>query len=315
MGDPSGIGPEVTVKALARPGLHRICRPWVIGDGDALREAARSAGVKLSVRTFAALPEVAVPPRTLPVLQIKAPGDRLMAEILKTAARLALQGKVGAVVTAPIRKSSLALPEKSFPGHTEFFAEQAGVKEVGMMLVGGPLRVLLATTHAGMAELPRLLTREKVLSAIRLTHGALKNLFGIPRPRIAVAALNPHGGEGGLFGQEEIRVIAPAALAARAEGIEAGPPIPADTAFRKAVLGDFDAVVAMYHDQALIPVKLLAFGKAVNLTVGLPFIRTSVDHGTADEIAGKGVADPGSLIAAVRLAVDLIRRRKNSHKI
>jgi len=310
MGDPSGIGPEVVVKALATPGIWKNCQPWVIGDETVLRHAIRTLGSPLKIKKHPDLQETHLSPKTLHLLQVTAPSERLVVEILKTASSLAMSKKIQAVVTAPIHKSNLVASGRHFPGHTEFFAAQVGVKEAGMMMVGGPLKVMLVTTHVSLRDLPGLITQERVETAIRLTHQALVNYFGLKRPRIAVAALNPHAGEEGLFGLEEMKIIWPAIESARSVGMMVSPPLPADTAFRKAVQREHDAVVAMYHDQALIPVKLLAFGKAVNLTVGLPFIRTSVDHGTAEDIAGKGIANPGSLLAAIKLAVKLARRRQ-----
>ena len=312
MGDPSGIGPEIVVKALAHAGIWKLCRPWVIGDKTVLRTAVRTLGSLLTVMEYPNLQSCPYSPKTIHLLQVKAPPRKLVIETLKTAASLAIAGKIQAVVTAPIHKSSLDDAGMRYPGHTEFFAAQAGVKDVGMMMVGGPLKVMLVTTHIGIRELPSVITQERVLVAIRLTRAAMQNYFGVKAPRIAVTAFNPHGGEGGLFGNEEMKVIGPAVEQALSEGIMASPPLPADTAFLKAIRREYDAVVAMYHDQALIPIKLLAFGKAVNLTVGLPFIRTSVDHGTADDIAGRGLADPGSLIAAIKLAARLARKRSKS---
>jgi 4-hydroxythreonine-4-phosphate dehydrogenase len=182
-------------------------------------------------------------------------------------------------------------------------------RESGMMIVGGPLRIMFVTTHVAIKDLPSLLTQAKIEKAIRLAHLALTSLFGIKRPKIGVAALNPHAGEHGLFGDEEARVILPAARIAQAQGILASDPLPADTLFGKAAKGHYDGIVALYHDQGLIPLKLVAFGTCVNLTVGLPIIRTSVDHGTAFDIVGKGIADPGSLIEAVTLAARIVQRR------
>jgi 4-hydroxythreonine-4-phosphate dehydrogenase len=188
-------------------------------------------------------------------------------------------------------------------------ADLTGAKEVGMMIVGGPLRFLFATTHVALQDMPKLLTPERVERAIRLCHLGLTALFGIKQPRIAVAALNPHAGEGGLFGTEERTAIGPGVARARAQGFSAVGPLPADTLIGQAARGKYDAVVAMYHDQGLIPLKLTAFGKSVNITVGLPIIRTSVDHGTAYDIVGQGRADDGSLVEAIRLAALFARRR------
>ena len=196
-----------------------------------------------------------------------------------------------------------------YPGHTELLADLTHTNESGMMIVGGPLRIMFVTTHLPIRDLPSHLTQANIERAIRLAHLALSSLFGVRRPKIGVAALNPHAGEHGLFGDEEARVILPAARAARKYGIAASDPLPADTLFGKAARGEYDGVVALYHDQGLIPLKLVAFGTCVNLTVGLPIIRTSVDHGTAFDIVGKRMADPGSLIEAVTLAARLAQRR------
>ncbi len=308
MGDPSGIGPEIVVKALANLEIWKICRPWVIGDEVTFRNAIRIFGSTLKIKVYPILKTISLPPKTLHLLQVNAPPQKWVIDILRTATSLALAGKIQAIVTAPIHKSSLAEGGAHYAGHTEFFAALTGVKEVGMMLVGGPLKVMLVTTHVGIRALPSLITRERVEMAIRLTNNALQNYFHVRAPRIAVSALNPHAGEEGLLGHEETQAIRPAIEQAHRLGIRTSQPLPADTAFRKAVQGEYDAVVAMYHDQALIPVKLLAFGKAVNVTVGLPFIRTSVDHGTAEDIVGRGVANPGSLIAAIKLAARLANR-------
>jgi 4-hydroxythreonine-4-phosphate dehydrogenase len=196
-----------------------------------------------------------------------------------------------------------------YPGHTELLADLTQATESGMMIIGGPLKIMFVTTHVAIKDLPSLLTQDKIEKGIRLAHLALTTLFGIKKPKIGIAALNPHAGEHGLFGDEESRVILPATRAAQAKGILASDPMPADTLFGKAAKGNYDGVVALYHDQGLIPLKLVAFGTCVNLTVGLPIIRTSVDHGTAFDIVGKGIADPGSLIEAVTLAAALAQRR------
>jgi 4-hydroxythreonine-4-phosphate dehydrogenase len=228
---------------------------------------------------------------------------------IKKAVELAQIGCIEGMVTAPINKEAINMAGCQYPGHTELLADLTQTNESGMMIVGGPLRIMFVTTHVPIRDLSTLLTQAKIEKAIRLAQLALTTLFGIKRPRIGVAALNPHAGEHGLFGDEEARVIIPAARAAQQEGILASDPLPADTLFGKAAKGSFDAVVALYHDQGLIPLKLVAFGTCVNLTVGLPIIRTSVDHGTAFDIVGKGVADPGSLIEAIKLAARIAQNR------
>jgi 4-hydroxythreonine-4-phosphate dehydrogenase len=224
---------------------------------------------------------------------------------ITAAVRLAQAGCTAGVVTAPINKEAINLAGHEYPGHTELLADLTHSKEVGMMILGGPLKIMFATTHVALRDLSEILTADRIGRAIRLAHKALREYFGVRRPKIGVAALNPHAGEAGLFGDEERTTIRPAAQQARRRGIRATDPLPADTLFGKAARGEYDGVVAMYHDQGLIPLKLLAFGRCVNLTVGLPIIRTSVDHGTAYDIAGKGIAETGSLIEAVKLAASL----------
>lgn len=230
---------------------------------------------------------------------------------IKKAVQLAQIGCIDGMVTAPINKEAINMAGYHYPGHTELLADLTQTPESGMMIVGGPLKIMFVTTHVAIRDLPSVLTQAKIEKGIRLAHRALRDLFRIRRPRIGVTALNPHAGEHGLFGSEERTVIAPASKAAQAQGILASDPLPADTLFGKAARGDYDGVVAMYHDQGLIPLKLVAFGTCVNVTVGLPIIRTSVDHGTAFDIVKKGIADPGSLIEAVKLAAMLAANRQS----
>jgi 4-hydroxythreonine-4-phosphate dehydrogenase len=321
MGDPAGIGPEVIVKALARPVVRRLCRPVVIGSPEVLAKTACALKVRVKVRRVTA-PNVKTPAGVIPVLdplpeplgpftpgRVSKETGAAQALYIKEAVRLALERRIAAIVTAPINKEAINLAGYLYPGHTEMLADLTGAKEVGMMIVGGPLRFLFATTHVAVKDMPRLLTPERVERAIRLCHLGLTTLFGIKQPRIAVAALNPHAGEGGLFGTEERSAIGPGVARARALGCPSVGPLPADTLIGQAARGQYDAVVAMYHDQGLIPLKLAAFGKSVNITVGLPIIRTSVDHGTAYDIVGRGQADEGSLLEAIRLAATFARHR------
>ena len=322
MGDPAGIGPEVIAKALVRPALRRLCRPLVIGSFPVMQQAVKS--LKLALNVIRVEGHEAVSPRSkhLAVLDpldhplgrfphgVAAPETGAASVLfIKKAVELAQLGCIEGMVTAPINKEAINMAGCHFPGHTELLADLTKAQESGMMIIGGPLRIMFVTTHVAIKDLPSLLTQAKIEKAIRLAHLALKNLFGIKKPRVGVAALNPHAGEHGLFGDEEARFILPAARAAQAQGIRASDPLPADTLFGKAARGDYDAVVALYHDQGLIPLKLVAFGTCVNLTVGLPIIRTSVDHGTAFDIVGKGIADPGSLVEAITLAAQLVKRR------
>jgi 4-hydroxythreonine-4-phosphate dehydrogenase len=319
MGDPAGIGPEVIVKALSRPAVRRMCRALVVGSPEVLARTIHRlrAPIKLS-RVLAQ--DLSCPAAEIPVLDplaqrlpkfsvgcvSKATGEAQV-RYVEEAVRLALDGRIAGMVTAPINKEAINLAGFAYPGHTELLAELTGAKEVGMMIVGGSLRFMFTTTHIAMKDLASSLTVERVARAIRLCHEGLTRLFQIKRPRIAVAALNPHAGEGGLFGSEEIDVIAPGIANAKANGYLSQGPFPADTLIGQAARGRYDAVVAMYHDQGLIALKLAAFGKSVNITVGLPIIRTSVDHGTAYDIAGKGIADVGSIVEALSLAAGFAR--------
>ena len=272
LGDVAGIGPEIVAKALASRKLNRKFDYEIIGD-----------------------------PRT------KRRADA--ANWVVQGAHRCLTGELSALVTAPISKQLLRDGGYHFEGHTELLAHIAHTKRFAMMLVGGPLRVALVTIHVSLAKVPRLLSTRRITEVIELSHDACKR-FGIRRPKIGVAGLNPHAGEGGLLGHEERRIIAPAIKrAVRKLGGITGP-WPADTLFHKAYNGEFDAVVAMYHDQGLAPLKMIAFDSGVNLTLGLPFVRTSPDHGTAFDIAGKGIANPDSMIAAINLAAELTQGRK-----
>ncbi len=324
MGDPVGIGPEIIVKAFAKE-LPAICRPVVIGHARCMANVASHFAPTISIRRVTTVgqckfesgvlevldrhAEASSPP---PLWQYGVPhpqGSQAAIDAIREAVRLAMADKVDAITTAPINKEALKKVGFAHPGHTEFLAELAGTKEFGMMMVGGGLKIMLTTIHMALVDVPKVLTKELILGKINLTHQALKTYFGKPSSRIAVSAFNPHGGERGLFGTEEANMVLPAVLAAKEKGINVSGPYPADTLFFKLKEGQFDAVVALYHDQALIPIKLLSFGRGVNVTVGLPFIRTSVDHGTAYDIAGKGKADPGSLIEAVLLAVQMATHR------
>jgi 4-phospho-D-threonate 3-dehydrogenase / 4-phospho-D-erythronate 3-dehydrogenase len=320
MGDPAGIGPEVIAKALNGTRLRRICSPIVIGAHDVMQRTVKQLRLTLTVRAIegheghARAGEIAVlDPLERPLghfqVGVAAPetGAASVA-FIKKAVHLAQTGCIDGMVTGPINKEAINLGGCHYPGHTELLADLTRAKESGMMIIGGPLKIMFVTTHVAIKALPSLLTQAKIEKGIRLAHMAMTTLFGVKKPRIGVAALNPHAGEQGLFGDEEGRVILPAARAAQANGILASDPMPADTLFGKAARGDYDAIVALYHDQGLIPLKMVAFGSCVNLTVGLPIIRTSVDHGTAFDIVGKGIADPGSLIEAVKLAARLAQK-------
>jgi 4-phospho-D-threonate 3-dehydrogenase / 4-phospho-D-erythronate 3-dehydrogenase len=278
-GDPAGIGPEICEKAIVDPRVLAACQPVVYGPG---ADARFPAGV------------------------LSAAAGRCAYESIVRAVKDATSGTIDAIATAPVNKEAFAAAGLQWRGHTDLLAALTGAKSVAMMFYAPQLRVVLATVHVPLSEVPGLLTRSSLEGVIRLTAHELPR-FGFAAPRLAVAGLNPHAGERGLMGSEEEDVIAPSVAACRAEGIAVSGPFPADTLFVRASRGEFDAVVACYHDQGLIPVKLVAFGQAVNVTLGLPIIRTSVDHGTAFDIAGRGIADPGSLIQAILLAARLVR--------
>jgi 4-hydroxythreonine-4-phosphate dehydrogenase len=306
VGDPAGIGPEVVLRALAsaeRPEADYV----VYGPSALLRERARRFGLRDPDGLGARLVDV---PADGPIVL-----GRIAPEAGHVAARAVLQavadarsGRVDALVTAPLNKESLHAAGYPWPGHTELLADAAGTPDVAMMFVGGGLRVALLTIHRSLRSVPDAVTDGEVRRIVRLVHRELPR-FGAAGGRIGLCGLNPHAGESGLFGREEIEVLAPAVAALREEGIDVTGPHPADTLFVRAQRGEFAAVIAGYHDQGLVPVKLAAFGHAVNVTIGLPFVRTSVDHGTGFDIVEKGTADGSSLVEALRVAAELVSRR------
>jgi 4-hydroxythreonine-4-phosphate dehydrogenase len=303
VGDPAGIGPEIVLRALAAAGRPEA--DYVVyGPLEVLRERARRFGLRPPDALGTAIEDVPTGPIE-PGRVSAAAGDAAAQAVLRAAAD-ARRGRVDALVTAPLNKESLHAAGHPWPGHTEMLADAAGVDDVAMMFVGGPLRVALLTIHRSLRSVPDALTRDEVVRVGRLVHRELPRFGGAGE--IAFCGLNPHAGEGGLFGDEESRVLAPALAVLRDEGIPVSGPWPADSVFVRAARGAFGAVVACYHDQGLIPVKLASFGHAVNVTLGLPFVRTSVDHGTGFDIVEQGVADAGSLVAAMRLAAELAVR-------
>jgi len=295
LGDPRGIGPEVVSAALREVGPAALVT--VIGAEDQI--AGVPAGHRISVGSWGGEPGIRPGDRAGAVR-----AGRIAGQAVERAAALAMAGDVDAIVTGPVEKHALHAAGFPYPGQTEWLGQLAGGRETVMMLVAGtpPLRVALITTHVAFRDVPALLTPERIIRTGEITRAALIERFGFPSPRLALCALNPHAGEGGLFGDEEARILAPAA---RALGI-AGP-LPADTVFVRAIRGEFDAVLAPYHDVGMTAVKVAGFGTGVNVTLGLPFVRTSPDHGTAFDIAGKGIADAGSMRRAVELAVELVR--------
>ena len=323
MGDPAGIGPEIILKGLSQETIYRQAVPMVIGDGATLDRAKGYVGTGVSIRRVESVGAVTGRFGDVEVLDLKnvdvekcQPGvlsteaGRAAVEYVWKAIDLATAAELDAVVTAPLNKEAIHRAGYPFAGHTEIFAERTASRNYSLMLVAGRLRVLHVSTHVSLRDACDVVKKERVLQVIRLAHevGAAWNL---QRPRIAVAGLNPHAGEQGLFGREERDEIGPAVEAARAAGIDAKGPLPPDTLFFRAARGEFDFVVAMYHDQGHIAVKLRSFDRGVNVTVGLPIIRTSVDHGTAFDIAGKGTASPRSLLEAVRVAIRMARHRRS----
>ncbi|HEX5885705.1 MAG TPA: 4-hydroxythreonine-4-phosphate dehydrogenase PdxA [Pyrinomonadaceae bacterium] len=316
MGDPAGIGPEVVLKAVAEEEVRRVCVPVIIGDAQALAHTARTLDLQSGydiVRIGEPFPDHFEPVIyhldnisgfIEPGIESGAAG-KAAAGYIEAAVELCAAGSVDAIATAPINKRALFLGGYSFPGHTEFLAHLTGAEEYAMAFVAANLRIVLLSTHVPLAEAIRLVERDRIIRVVNLTNRELQR-WGIERPRLAVAALNPHGAEGGLFGVEEASEMAPAIETCRLnDDINVQGPFSADTVFLRASRGEFDAVIACYHDQAMIPVKCLSFGEAVNVTLGLPFIRTSVDHGTAFDIAGKGLAEHSSMVAAIKLAAEL----------
>src|SRR5438132_1434042 len=317
MGDPAGIGPEVVLKAVAEDEIQSVCVPVIIGDAQLLAHNARTLDLQCGyeiVRYDERLPDRLSDPIIFHLDNIQGhvePGiesgdaGKAAAGYIEAAVDLCAAGSIDAIATAPINKRALFLGGYSFPGHTEFLAHLTATDDYAMGFVAANLRVVLISTHVPLSQAIGLVRRERFEKTIRLAHHELER-WGIENPRIAVAALNPHGAEGGLFGIEESSEILPAVQSCKVtERINVSGPYSADTVFLRASRGEFDAVIACYHDQAMIPVKCLSFGEAVNVTLGLPFIRTSVDHGTAFDIAGKGIAEHSSMVAAIKLAAEL----------
>ena len=332
IGDPAGIGPEIVLKALLSKEVTGICRPVIVGDRTVIEEAIESLKIPLvppfpKGDRFYLSSQQESPPlvkggaggfsgdiELINIAEIKdggfeknrpaAGGGRACAAYIKKAVELASGKSVAAVVTAPISKEALKMAGLRWPGHTEMLAELTNTRDYAMMLVGGPLRVILVTIHTALRNVPALITKGRVLKTICLAKKAC-DMLGIKDPKIAVAGLNPHAGEAGIFGSEETGEIFPAVEEAQAVGVPVSGPYPPDTLFHKAYRGEFDIIVCMYHDQGLIPLKMIAFDRGVNATIGLPIIRTSPDHGTAYDIAWKGIADPSSMIEAIKLAVRL----------
>ncbi|MBT2757413.1 4-hydroxythreonine-4-phosphate dehydrogenase PdxA [Mesobacillus foraminis] len=323
MGDAAGVGPEIILKSLAYEEMYQISAPLVIGDSKILERAKSFVNSELVIKSVSAeeLGQVSYQfgtvhcldlnllPSDLPVGQVSPDAGHAAFEYLRTAIELAKEQKIDAICTAPLNKEALQKGGHKYPGHTEILADLTDTEDFSMMLSAPNLKVIHVTTHVGIIDAVKMINPERVYHVIKLAHETLEKA-GISSPKIAVCGINPHAGESGLFGygEEEEKVI-PGVEKAQAEGINAVGPLPADTLFFRAVRGDFDIVVAMYHDQGHGPVKVLGLDAGVNITVGLPIIRTSVDHGTAFDIAGKGIADEKSLMEAMRQAVELAPKK------
>jgi 4-hydroxythreonine-4-phosphate dehydrogenase len=305
LGDPAGIGPEIVLKALASPDRPSL-PTTVYGSRQVLGERARLFGLKGIDDLGVEIVDVALRGPVTLGRHSEAAGHAAAEAVLRAAAD-AKEGRIAALVTAPLNKESLAAAGYPYPGHTEMLAAVSGVSDFAMMFVGGGLRVALVTIHRSLKSVPSAVRREEVERTVRLVHRELPRFHSKSR-RIGLCGLNPHAGEGGLFGDEEETELRPAVRSLRQEGIEVDGPFPADSLFVRALKGEFDAVVALYHDQGLIPVKVLSFGRAVNVTLGLPFVRTSVDHGTGFDIVEKGIAEEGSLLEAMKVASVLVSR-------
>ncbi len=322
MGDPCGIGPEIIVKSLKSPAVRKIANYIIIGNEKILEQAARALKIPLKYRIISHISETKDSKRPITLLSIgnfnsnlmkqkkaTAEGGELSVQFVIRGINLAMSGHIDALVTAPICKEAIHLGGYSYPGHTEMLRIFSGAERVVMLMAGGKLRVAFVTTHIALKDVPQSINVEDVLGTIIMSDDNLKQYFGFKMPRIAVCGLNPHAGEEGIFGDEERKVIIPAVEKARKKGVLCDGPVSADTIFYKALKGAYDAVVAIYHDQGAIPLKLHAFETGVNITLGIPFIRTSPDHGTAYDIAGKGIAVPHSMMEAIKTAVRMARCR------
>ncbi len=324
MGDPAGVGPEVALKALARLEVWDCCRPLVVGDAGTLLRAAMVLDLSLNPHFITDPGEAHFDPEAPDVLdlpfeelaacrpgEVSASAGRAAVAFVEKASELALSGKVDAIATGPINKAALQAAGSPHIGHTELLAQLTGAKRVTTMLATPGLRVVHVTRHVPLRDVATRITQDAIIETIRLTDAGLREMQ-ISAPRIAVAALNPHGGDEGLIGREEIEAIGPAVKAAQGEGIDARGPIPADAVFFRAIRGEFDVVVAMYHDQGHIPIKTHGFERSVTVTLGLPIVRTSVDHGTAFDIAWQGVASEESMVEAIELAARLASKQPDA---
>jgi 4-hydroxythreonine-4-phosphate dehydrogenase len=314
-GDPRGIGPEILVKALSGADLPANVRILAIGSADVLEHEARRLGYELpqSSARHTIVDTGEFPVSDLNPREPSAESGRASASYIQAAVSLVQSGEADAIVTGPISKQALAAAGVEFPGHTEMLSHLTGGARPVMMLVNGPLRVAMVTTHMALRDVADAVTAEGILTTAGIVDTALRQYFAIRAPRLAVCGLNPHAGDGGRFGDEEVRVIARAVSSAREAGIDMAGPWPADTVFLQAARGRYDAVLPLYHDQGMIPVKMAGLDSVVNVTLGLPIIRTSVGHGTAYDIAGGGRASPGSLLSAIELASVMVLADRSAH--
>lgn len=324
MGDPTGIGPEIIVKALSMEEPFQACRPMVFGDPDVLSRAIQIQHLSATLEIIKDVPEDGYLPGKiflLPLSRLKAASlrfgqpDRKCGEAMVTyieeAVKRVRRGQLDAITTCPINKQAMNEAGYHFPGHTELLAHLAQASTVAMMFLGSRWRIILVTTHLPLKDVSKSITSDRILTTLRLAEKGMKKYFGIPNPKMAVLGLNPHCGEEGLLGEEEKKEILPAMAEAKSLGMDVEGPFPADSFFNLSGRYPFDVVISMYHDQGLIPVKMIDFREAVNFTLGLPFVRTSVDHGTAYDIAGKGLADPNNLIKALLVASNLSMSKGN----
>jgi 4-hydroxythreonine-4-phosphate dehydrogenase len=321
LGDPAGIGPEVVLKALTHEGVYAQVDPLVIGDRRVLERTVAALGLPLAIQAVTDVQDATFSPGTVTVLDLanadpatfvvgeeSAAAGSAAVDYVFRACDLAMSGEVDAIVTAPLNKAAMHMAGYTYAGHTELLTERTNAPRVSMLLIGPGLRIVHVSTHVALSEAIARVTPQRVEEVIQLAHDACRSL-GIAEPRIAVAGLNPHASEGGIFGNEEAESLVPAIAAARARGLNVSDPQPPDTVFLRATKGHYDIVVAQYHDQGHIPMKLLAFDSGVNVSYGLPVIRTSVDHGTAFDIAGKGIASETSMLAAIDVAVQMVRAK------
>ena len=318
MGDPTGIGPEIIVKALSTDEPFQACRPVVFGDREALSRAIRIQNLSATLEAIDRIPQDGYVPGKIfffPLSQLEAASLRFgqpnracgeaMVKYIEEAVKRVKRGEIEAITTCPINKKAMNEAGYPFPGHTELLAHLSGAPAVAMMFIAPRWRIVLVTIHLPLKDVPGWISKDRILTILRLSNEGMRKHFRILRPRIAVLGLNPHSGEDGLLGEEEKKEIIPAIAEAKLDGMDVEGPFPADSFFNVSGLHSFDVVISMYHDQGLIPVKMLGFKESVNFTLGLPFIRTSVDHGTAYDIAGKGMADPTNLVKAILTAANL----------